>query len=91
MSKHLKERVLSSYSISRPSRGLRSTGAEYLKLRVKHISQNIIHSNWVVLDRDAQGKVEELLRSVELPVLANYPSEPRKVEAQVALRAITEK
>lgn len=33
--------------------------------------------------------VEELLRSIELPVLATYLLEQRKVEAQVALRSIT--
>ena len=67
-----------------------SKGAGSLKSRVEHISQDIIRSKWTVLDGDAQAKVEELLRSVELPVLAKYSSEQRKIEAQVALRSITE-
>ena len=56
---------------------------------MKHISQDIIRSKWTVLDADAQAKVEELLRSMELPILANYSSEQRKLEAQIALRSIT--
>lgn len=56
---------------------------------MKHVSQDIIRSKWTVLDADAQAKVEELLRSTELPILANYSSEQRKLEAQVALRSIT--
>lgn len=59
-----------------------------LKSLVKHVSQDIIHSKWSALDGDAQAKVEELLRSLELPVLSNYSSEQRKKEAQVALRSI---
>ncbi|CAF9927760.1 hypothetical protein IMSHALPRED_007302 [Imshaugia aleurites] len=66
-----------------------SKGAGSLKSRVKHVPQDIIRSKWTVLDRDAQAKVEGLLRSVEMPVLASYSSEQRKVEAQVALRFIT--
>ena len=56
---------------------------------MKHVSQDIIRSKWTVLDADAQAKVEKLLRSMEPPILANYSSEQRKLEAQVALRSIT--
>ena len=54
-----------------------------------HVSQDIIRSKWTILNGDAQAKVEELLRSIDLPVLASYSLEQRKVEAQVALRSIT--
>ncbi|KAL9074265.1 MAG: hypothetical protein Q9161_002459 [Pseudevernia consocians] len=66
-----------------------SKGAASLKSRVKHVSQDIIRSRWTVLGGDAQSKVEELLRSIELPVLSTYSSEQRKIEAQVVLRSIT--
>ena len=62
--------------------------SESLRSRVKHVSQDIIHSKWTILGGDAQAKIEELLRSIELPVLAIYSSEQRKIEAQVALRSI---
>ena len=42
-----------------------------------------------MLGGDAQVKIEELLRSTELPVLAIYSSEQRKIEAQLNLRSIT--
>ncbi|KAF6237885.1 hypothetical protein HO173_004086 [Letharia columbiana] len=66
----------------------RLKGDGFMKSRVKHVSQNIIRSKWTVLDGDAQAKVEELLRSTELPVLASYSSEQRKIVAQIALRSI---
>ena len=58
--------------------------------RVKHVSQEVIRSKWAVLGEDTRAQVEELLRSVELPVLAHYSSEQGKIEAQLALRSITE-
>ncbi|CAD6575426.1 MAG: hypothetical protein ASARMPREDX12_007289 [Alectoria sarmentosa] len=64
-------------------------GAGSPKSRVKHVSQDIIRSKWTALDEDARAKAEKLLRSIELPVLASYSSEQRKIEAQVALRSIT--
>ena len=67
--------------------GSKSVGS--LEARVQHVSQDIIHSKWTVLDGDVQVKVDELLRSIALPVLARYSSEQRKIEAQVALRSIT--
>lgn len=66
-----------------------SKGTGFLKPRVKHVSQDIIRSKWTILDGDAQAEIEELLRSVELPVLANYSSEQGKIRAQAALRSIT--
>lgn len=72
--------------VGRQRPGLKGDG--FMKSRVKHVSQNIIRSKWTVLDGDAQAKVEELLRSTELPVLASYSSEQRKIEAQIALRSI---
>ncbi|KAL9138058.1 MAG: hypothetical protein Q9175_000711 [Cornicularia normoerica] len=79
----------SSCIISKTITGPGSKGTGSLKSRVKHVSQDIIRSKWTVLDGDAQAKVEELFRSIELPVLANYSSKQRKIEAHVALGAIT--
>lgn len=75
--------------ISKQLTGQRSKGAGSLKPRVKHVSQDIIRSKWTILDGDAQLKVDELLRSIELPVLARYSLEQRKIEAQTAVRSIT--
>lgn len=75
--------------ISKTLAGQGSKSAGSLEPRVKHVSKDIIRSKWMVLDGDVQVKVDELLRSIELPVLARYSSEQRKIEAQVALRSIT--
>ena len=79
----------SSCIISKTITGPGSKGTGSLKSRVKHVSQDIIRSKWTVLDGDAQAKVEELFRSIELPVLANYSSKQRKIKAHIALGAIT--
>ena len=75
--------------ISKTLTGPTLEGVGSLQSRVKHVSQNHIRSKWTVLDGEAQAKVKELLRSIEIPVLSNYSSESRKIEAQVALRSIT--
>ncbi len=56
--------------------------------RIKYVSQDIICSKWATLDEDTQAKVETILHSAELPVLARHTSE-KKVEAQRALGSLT--
>lgn len=57
--------------------------------RIKYVSQDIICSKWATLDEDTQAKVETILHSAELPVLARHTSEKKKVEAQRALGSLT--
>lgn len=61
-----------------------------LKPKIKHVSQSIIRSKWTVLDEVAQAKVVGLFCSVELPVLARYASDQKKIEAQAAIGSITQ-
>ena len=60
-----------------------------MKPTVKHISQSTIRSKWTALDEDAQAKVASIFRSIELPVLARYASEQKKIEAQLTLGSVT--
>ncbi len=60
-----------------------------LKPIVKHISQSTIRSRWTFLDEDAQAKVASIFRSIELPVLARYASEQKKIEAQLTIGSVT--
>ena len=59
-----------------------------LKPVVKHISQSTIRSRWTYLDEDAQAKVAGILRSIELPVLARYALEQKKIEAQLTIGSV---
>lgn len=60
-----------------------------MKPIVKHISQSTIRSRWTSLDEDAQAKVASIFRSIELPVLARYASEQKKIEAQHTIGSVT--
>ena len=60
-----------------------------MKPIIKHISQSTIRSRWTYLDEDAQAKVANMFRSVELPVLARYASEKKKIEAQLTIGSVT--
>ena len=60
-----------------------------MKPTVKHISQTTIRSKWAALDEDTQAKVASIFRSIELPVLARYASEQKKIEAQLTLGSVT--
>ena len=68
---------------------LRRSSCTTTKAPTEPESQNIMRSKWTTLNRDAQMKVEELLHSIELPVLATYSLEQRQVEAQLTLRSLT--
>ncbi len=59
-----------------------------LKPKIKHISRNTILSRWMVLDEDAEAKVNAILRSIEMPVLARHISEWKKIEAQRTLGSL---
>lgn len=60
-----------------------------MKPIIKHVSQTTIRSRWTFLDEDAQAKVVNILRSIELPVLARYASEQKKIEAQLTIGSVT--
>ena len=61
-----------------------------MRLQIKYISQDMIRSKWTTLDEDAQTRIEEILRSVELPVLARYTSEQKKIDAQDTVTSLTQ-
>jgi hypothetical protein len=42
----------------------------------------------MVLDEDAEAKVNAILRSIEMPVLARHISEWKKIEAQRTLGSL---
>ncbi len=52
-----------------------------------HISQDVIRSTWKTLPNSTEQKVQELLRSVERPVIARHVGERAQIEAQAALRS----
>lgn len=58
--------------------------------RIKHVSRDTILSRWTILDEDTQAKVQDVLRSVEMPVLARHISEQKKIKAQGAIGSLTQ-
>ena len=52
-----------------------------------HVSQNVIRSTWKTLPNPTEQKVQELLRSIESPVIARHVDERAQIEAQVAIRS----
>lgn len=61
---------------------------EKLESRVEHVSSKIIENNWAPLDEDGQQAVKQLIEPILLPVLANFPTEKTKQEAQEVLDSI---
>lgn len=59
-----------------------------LKPRVRYISQEIIRTKWIVLLESTQVMIQELLRSIELPVLAQHNAEPEKIDAQTVISSL---
>ena len=62
-----------------------------LKPRVRRIAEHTIKSKWTTLPSSAQDRVQELFRSVELPVLTRHRDERKRIEAQNALAAVKKK
>ena len=66
--------------------GKRMTFAS-IEPQILHISQDVIRSTWKTLPDSTEQKVQELLRSVERPVIARHVGERAQIEAQVAIRS----
>ncbi|EED15498.1 conserved hypothetical protein [Talaromyces stipitatus ATCC 10500] len=60
----------------------------WLKPQVKNVSKHTIKSKWSSLPEPAQGKVRELFRSLERPVIVRQRDERKRIEAQVALGGV---
>lgn len=59
-----------------------------MKPKTKYISQAVVRSKWVILPEAAQLKAGEILHSIELPVLAKYTSDQKKIEAQRIVQSL---
>ena len=66
--------------------GLRKAFAS-IEPQLLHISQDVIRSTWKTLPNSTEQKVQELLRSVERPVIARHVGQRAQIEAQVAIRS----
>ncbi|KAG8531047.1 uncharacterized protein KY384_004404 [Bacidia gigantensis] len=56
--------------------------------RVQHVSQKTVEKKWAPLDPAAQQSIEQLIQSIQIPVLAKFPTEQNKAEAQELLQSI---
>ena len=61
---------------------------ERLESRVEHVSSRTIKENWHTLDKCSQEAVKQLMEAMHLPVLANFPNEKTKAEAQDLIDSI---
>ncbi|KAI9843854.1 MAG: hypothetical protein M1838_002426 [Thelocarpon superellum] len=59
-----------------------------LKARIKHISQDVVTSQWTPLPESAQQHVRQLFQAVERPVLMRHRDQRRRAEVQVALAPV---
>ena len=59
-----------------------------LEARHEHVTQKTIEAQWDKPDARSQQAMQALLLDVHLPVLANFPSERAKLEAQEFLQII---
>lgn len=58
-----------------------------LEPQLLHISQDVIRSTWKTLPNSTEQKVQELLQSVERPVIARHVGERAQAEAQATLQS----
>ena len=60
----------------------------YLKPRVRRIPQQTIKDKWTPLSDQAQGKVHDIFRAAERPVIVRQHNERKRIEAQSAVQTV---
>jgi hypothetical protein len=63
----------------------------YLKPRVRRVAKRTIRSRWSTLPETAQERVQDILRSLERPVIMRHRDEHKRIEAQTAVELVARK
>lgn len=63
----------------------------YLKPRVRQVPERTIKAKWTTLPEAAQGKIRDIFRVVERPVIVRQNNERKRIEAQSAVQTFEKK